>query len=92
MSPKHKDAPEENPEPRASQRLTDLVGRHVLDQLGRPTNLQRVQVRQLWTDHYRVNVFVGADATSVSLAESYFVVADDAGGIVKSVPPIKRVY
>lgn len=66
------------------------IGEHVIDTLGRPGGLQRVQVRQLWQDHYRVNLFVGGDLTSVKVTHSYFVLADSAGNIVKSTPKISK--
>lgn len=68
------------------------VGKHVMHILGRPDNLYTVQVRELWEDHYRVNVLVGADATSVRCAHSYYVVADSEGSIIASTPTIKREY
>ena len=68
------------------------VGKYVLQTLGQPANLHRVQVRWLWEGHYRVNVFVGVDATTATVAHSYFLVADGAGTIVKSTPKIVRHY
>jgi hypothetical protein len=63
-----------------------------MNRLGQPNDLQRVQVRRLWEDHYRVNVLVGADAASVKVAHSYFLVADSDGTILTSVPTIARRY
>jgi hypothetical protein len=51
-------------------------------------NLQAVQVRPLWEQHYRVNVFIGADLLSAKIAHSYFVEADPDGNIVRSTPLI----
>jgi hypothetical protein len=72
--------------------LTDAIARHVLQSLGRPDDLQRVQVRKLWNRHYRVNVFAGSDANSIRVANSYFLVADDDGKIIESKPPIEKLY
>jgi hypothetical protein len=46
----------------------------------------------LWEDHYRVNVFVGVDAASAKVANSYFLVADIDGNILTSTPKITRQY
>ena len=59
--------------------------------LGRPADLHRVQVRLLWGDHYRVNVFVG-DAASCKVAHSFFLKADGNGKILASTPTIARAY
>ena len=40
-------------------RLEGLIRERVLRDLGRPTGLRCVDVRRLWDDNYRVNVFVG---------------------------------
>jgi hypothetical protein len=73
------------------QRCSIIVGQ-LLQTLGRPAILHRVDVRHLWDDHYRANVYVGADAASTRVAHSYFVVADEAGNILASVPEITRRY
>jgi hypothetical protein len=68
------------------------IGSHVLRALGQPGDLQRVQVRPLWPDHYRVNVLVGADAVSVRVAHSFFLVADGDGNLLRSAPEITKQY
>lgn len=74
------------------RRLADAVSTHVLSALGRPADLQRVQVRPLWQDRYRVNVFVGVDAVSSRVAHSFFLVIDDNGALLGSVPEITKQY
>lgn len=69
-----------------------VIGRDVLRTLGQPAELQRVQVRHLWERCYRVNVYAGIDYVSAKVIHSYFVVADDAGAIVSSMPPVVRAY
>ena len=76
---------------REPQQLSAEIGKHVLRTLGRPGGLHQVQVRPLWPEHYRVNVFVG-DAASARIAHSYFLVADSDGNVVKSIPGITRQY
>jgi len=79
-------------ENRGGQPLSDRIGQHVLLALGRPGNLHRVQVRRLWEDHYRVNVLVGPDAVSTTIAHSYFLVADGDGSVSSTAPTITRQY
>jgi len=75
-----------------SDARNDLIGRHVVRSLGSPVDLFKVQVRPLGNEHYRVNVLVGKGATSVRVANSFFLTADDEGNIVKSSPEIVRHY
>jgi hypothetical protein len=72
--------------------LNAVIGKQVLAALGQPGGLLGTQVRPLWQDHYRVNVFVGVDAVSAKIAHSYFLVVDRDGAIVASTPKITRQY
>ncbi len=72
--------------------LTSLIRKSVLEQLGEPRDLRGVQVRPLWEDHYRVNVFVGLDTDGIRIAHSYFLVTDNGGNILAAAPAIARVY
>jgi hypothetical protein len=74
------------------QQLNVKIGDHVIHALGQPSNLHRLQIRWLWKDRYRVNVLVGADVVSATVAHSYFLVADGDGNIVASSPEITRQY
>jgi hypothetical protein len=49
-------------------------------------------VRQLWDDHYRVNIFAGDDLASAKVVQSFFLLADGAGNILQSTPAIKKQY
>ena len=69
-----------------------LIGEQVIQALGRPSDLLIVQVRPLWGSRYRVNVFVGPDAMSARVVNSFFLDADDEGKIVASTPPITRQF
>jgi len=75
----------------ASQLLA-RIGRQVLQALGEPSGLRAINVRPLWDDHYRVNVLIGRDATSATIAHSYFLKADGTGHVVTAVPEIMRRY
>src|SRR5947209_7278269 len=72
--------------------LSALIGEQVLHALGEPGDLLKVQVRPLWGGTYRVNVFVGVNAASARVANSYFVVADGDGNILESTPKVRRQY
>ena len=72
--------------------LNALMGEQVMHALGEPGGLCQVQVRRLWEDHYRVNVFVGVNIASAKVAHSYFLVADRDGKIVSSTPQITKTY
>jgi hypothetical protein len=72
--------------------LNAAVGAQVMHTLGEPVNLHTVQVRWLWEHRYRVNVFVGKDAGSVRIANSYFVRADQDGNILATSPKLAKRY
>jgi hypothetical protein len=69
-----------------------IVRNHVLSALGQPVGNYRVQVKAVWDDNYRVNVFVGADFASLTIAHSYFLRTDVKGQILTCCPPIARKY
>jgi hypothetical protein len=77
---------------RDEEKLKTVIGDQVMQTVGRPGNLHTVQVRHLWDDCYRVNVFVGVDAASAKVAHSFFLMADSDGTILKSTPKITRQY
>jgi hypothetical protein len=81
-----------DPEADERNRRSAAIGGHVLGALGRPDGLFGVQVRRLWGDRYRVNVLVGRDAASTTIAHSYFLVVDEAGNIDTTSPVIRRQY
>lgn len=74
------------------ERRSGVILVQLLQALGRPATLYRVEVRHLWEDHYRANVFVGVDAASTRVAHSFFVVADEDGNILASTPDITKKY
>lgn len=83
---------ESQAEPRERQRPTAAIRDGILAALGRPPALYRLTVVPLWSNHYRVNVLVGTDLTSVEIAHSYFVTADEAGRVLASTPALVRLY
>ncbi len=92
VAPTTKDPIETNQEMAHLQQRATLISKQVLRALGQPASLLMVQVRLLWEDHYRANVFIGAEVTSSTVAHSYFLVTDPGGTILTSAPPITRQY
>lgn len=84
----HRSQPEDAAEPVDSRAA--LVAAAVVQALGAPPNLLRVQARPLWGDRYRVNVFVGESNAQATLAGSYFVRANAAGEVIESDPPLTK--
>ena len=72
--------------------LEAVVRDNVLCDLGKPPGQHRIQVKCVWGDFYRVNVFIGPDISSFKVAHSYFLNADGNGMILSSSPAITRVY
>jgi hypothetical protein len=72
--------------------LDTAIRNHVILALGQPGDRCRVVVRRLWEDHYRVNVLVGSDITTTTIAHSYFLVADGDGKVSRTTPAIARQY
>ena len=70
------------------------VAERVLDLLGRPKNLHRVDARKLWDNHYRVNIFCDMDNDApmgrLRITDSFFVTLTDDG--IASEPPIVRKH
>lgn len=77
---------------RTPEQQSGSIVRQLVQTLGRPAALHRVEVRHLWDKHYRVNVFVGADVTSTRIAHSFFLSLDEDGNIIASAPAITRTY
>ena len=77
---------------RKRQELKDSVGEQVLRALGAPGDLLRLQVRHLWDQCYRVNVFVGLDASAARIAHSYFVLTNGEGSVIDSRPMLSKKY
>ena len=70
----------------------NLIREQVINALGKPIDLRKVQVRKVWKDHYRVNVIVGMNAGSVRFANSYFLKIDSDGSLITATPKITKQY
>jgi hypothetical protein len=87
-----KQAQQDNLELHKREALNALIGEQVIHILGKPRDLVKLQVRPLWEDNYRVNVYVGVDVASARVAHSFFVVASSDGNVLASTPQIARHY
>jgi hypothetical protein len=92
MTAKQQEEQHPQRESREREQANAAIGNRVLHTLGQPGDLHRVQVRALWEDHYRVNVFVGPDAASAKVAHSYFLVTDADGNLLACTPKLTRQY
>ena len=77
---------------RTNEQRSGIIVGQLMQALGRPTALYRVEVRHLWDNQFRANVFVGSTVTSTRIAHSFFLKADENGNIVASMPSISRKY
>jgi hypothetical protein len=68
------------------------IGVEIIRLLGRPEGLRRVDVRELWDCHFRVNVVVGPNNAAPRLAHSFFVVTDEKGKVLSAEPKVDRLY
>jgi len=84
--------PQKEPEreQRELQQRKSVIAGQVLQVLGQPDGLHRVDVWQLWENHYRVNVFVGVDASCARVAHSYFLKTGADATILASTPRIAK--
>jgi hypothetical protein len=72
--------------------FNESIAQQVLQVLGKPGNLIKVQIRAVADFHYRVNVLVGVDAASARVANSFFLVVDAEGSVISSTPKLGRQY
>jgi hypothetical protein len=90
-------ANQQREQPKAGQQqkldtFNECIQQQVLRALGKPRDLLKVQVNPIWDNHYRVNVFVGLDIASATVANSYFLVIDTEGNIIAATPKIAKQY
>lgn len=70
----------------------DAIQVGILAVLGRPAGLLRVTVLPLWGNKFRVNVWTTESGSGNAIPNSYFVTADEQGTILRSEPPIQKLY
>ncbi len=92
MATKQQEKQADETEKQGRQQMDAVIGKNVLHTLGQPNNLNRVQVRSLWSNYFRVNILVGPDISSLKIAHSFFLSADPAGNILSSTPTLSKLY
>jgi len=80
---------DERPVPEAG---SSAIKEQIIAALGKPADLLKVVARPLWERCYRVNVFVGENAATAKIANSYFVKVDNDDRLIKSIPKITKQY
>jgi len=98
---KKKEKKEEEPKEEGfvlSSEFVAHVEEQVLMRLGVPDDFVRVAVKPLWENRVRVNVYVKDERkkgfsglfASIRISDSFFLIISPEGGILKSLPEIKR--
>ena len=67
----------------------------VLERLGKPKDFWKVDVKPLWENRFRVNVWteeMGRIGPTHRIVDSFFIIASPEGGIVESRPQISKKY
>ena len=90
MTAKQQEKQQRDQDQHERQQRQAALGKLVLDTLGAPRDLHRVQVRWLWENFYRVNIYVAADGASAAIAHSFFVEVDPNGKIAAATPDIGK--
>ena len=83
-------------EPVAIPNHTRKIETQVLEKVGRPPRLHRVEVCRHHDDNYRVNIWVEPIADSalslgVHIRSSYYLKVSDTGEILRSNPPLTKL-
>ena len=85
-------------EPVAVSNHTEKIKSQVLEKVGRPPRLHRVEVDRHHDGNYRVNIWeqlepVGDSALSmgVHIRSSYYLKVSDTGEIIRSNPPLTEL-
>lgn len=88
----------EKDQPVAVSDHTEKIKAQVLQQMGKPPRLHRVEVCQHHNGNYRVNVWEKSElagesaySTRVHIRWSYYLKVSDAGEIIRSNPPLTKL-
>ncbi|WP_372721685.1 hypothetical protein [Novipirellula sp.] len=88
----------QNDEPVALSDHTDKIKSQVLEKVGRPPHLHRVEVCRHHNDNYRVNIWEKLEqpgdfavSTRVHIWSSYYLKVSDSGEITASNPPLTKL-
>ena len=87
-----------NDDPAALSDYTEKIKSQVLDKIGRPPRLHRVEVCRHHNGNYRVNIWEKLDplgdfalSQRVHILSSYYLKVSDSGEIMKSNPPLTKL-
>ena len=85
-------------EPVAESDHTEKITSQVLEKVGRPPRLHRVEVCRHHNGNYRVNIWEKLDpkgdsalSMSVRISSSYYLKVSDTGEIIRSNPPLTKL-
>lgn len=91
MTTKPQDKLQDKPKAASAPRVNSL-DQVIIDQitkgLNHPKETHTIQVRHLWENRYRVNVFVAGECGTSRVAHSFFVSTNSEGVILESNPAI----
>ena len=86
-------------EPVAVPNHTEKIKAQVLEKVGRPPRLHRVEVCRHHNGNYRVNVWEkleptgdSAFSTPVHIGSSYYLKVSDSGEIIRCNPPLTKIH
>ena len=95
--PKDDHAAPQKDEPVAVSDHTEKIKSQVLEKVGKPPRLHRVEVCRHHNGNYRVNVWEKREptgdtafATAVHIGSSYYLKVSDSGEIINSNPPLTQ--
>ena len=88
MTTKPQDRPQQPIPSPADKSIQDVIAEQVVKSISVPASILSIRVSHLWDRRYRVNVYVGENNASSTVAKSYFVETNEEGKIVKSTPPM----
>jgi hypothetical protein len=74
----------------ADSLLEAAVRDNFLAALGKVAGLHRIQIRRVFAYNFRVNVYTGPDAASLTITHSHFLSADANGKILGWCPPLAK--
>jgi hypothetical protein len=97
MAKVDQDAPKKD-EPVAVPNHTEKITSQVLEKVGRPPRLHRVEVCRHHDGNYRVNIWAqseskgdSASLIGVRIRSSYYLKVSDTGEIIRSNPPLTKL-
>lgn len=97
MAEVDQDAPKKD-EPVAESNYTEKIKSQVLEKVGRPPRLDRVEVCRHHDGNYRVNIWeqlepIGDSVFSAAahILSSYYLKVSDTGEIIRSNPPLTKL-